>query len=212
MGSLKYFFREVGNKREIELKPEELKYIITCKHPEEMPYSYYFKRIKPKIEKAIENNEALSLNLNDLQAFPTLYERILLEKDLNILNYFEGMGEKSHNKTLIYTLERIIEANPKVKADGKLFNKLVRHVQDCTVQIAQYKGGEFKLFSPNGLRNVEMDLTYLGKVENGNYFTTHGVNESGRRFGIRVVKDKKIINRLKEIDKLWNRLCEKCGI
>ncbi len=203
MGSVEYFFSKLGKEINLKLSPVELKYIATCIHS-------YKSSITKKIEEAAKENKTLEIKAYELKPYPTLLKKIILGQR-NVLNYFESMEREGHNRTLLEQLKSIAKSNPELKGK-KAFQNLIEHVYDCTVWLGKNENGNYIVWSPDGKKEVEIDTTYSGILPNGKYFTTHGKNEKGARFGVRVIKNKKTISGLKMLEKLWNDIREECGI
>lgn len=208
MGSIEYFVPGLAKEIKILVPPDGLKYIFTCVHSGYVPYASHLKTLKQKFRNAIDQNKTLEFTLYDLRPYPTLVKKILTGRK-DIIGYFEGMDEGSHNLTLIGGLKEIEKANPELK-NKKSLQDLVQHVYDCTVQLGRKENGKYVIWSPGGIREEEIDTTYIKNIDDGEYFTTHGLNEKNKkRFAIRVIENKEVIDGLKELNKLWERLWEK---
>ncbi len=203
MGSVEYFFKELGKEISLNLNSIELRYIATCMH------FYKQNSITEKIREAAKKNESLEIKAFDIKPYPTLFRKIILGKR-NILDYFESMRKEGHNRTLLDQLKTISKANPELKGTES-FKNLVKHVYDCTVWVGKSENGKCIAWSPDGKKEVEIDTTYIGKLPDGKYFTIHGKSEEGK-FGVRIIENEKTISNLKKLGKFWKNIREECGI
>lgn len=197
-----YFFESIAKEIEIKCKPEEARYILTCECPKSYPYHPEVLKIREKLEKATRENRPINLKAYELlYPYPTLTEKIIYEGK-PILEYFESMEGFGHNATLVERLKKIIKANPGLKTK-KVFQDLVEHAYDCTVQLGKYEDGKVLIWSPTGIKEEKVDTTYIRNLNEECFFTTHGKNKDGIRFAVRVVENKQTIESLKKLESLW---------
>ena len=205
MGSIVYLFDKISKEITVKITPDEAKYILTCECPKGYPYYSKILEMKKKLEEAVNKNTPIKLKAYELlRPYPTLTEKIIYERK-PILEYFESMENFGHNPTLVKKLVRIIKVHPELKSK-KVFEDLVEHAYNCTVQLGKYEDGRILIWSPSGLKEEKVDTTYIRNLNEECYFTTHGRNKDGFRFAIRIIEDKQIVEGLKKLENLWKAL------
>lgn len=179
----------------ITLSPTECLYIATCDMPA-APETPGFKRISH----AASAGEGLEVSAAELFAHTPLLFRAIKENGYGlrrpIQEYFEGMGEGSHNQRL-YGL--FAEKLPKLRTiDRDKYEEFLEHVSRCSVRLGHYDSG-FEVWSPCGVRNESIKTGRLS-INDGDWFAVHS-KQAIRKLG---EKDKEILAELKQLPDLWS--------
>ncbi len=132
MGSPLYFDRK------IVLNPLEQRYIATCDCVDDYPHSDKTREWKGKLALNSRNDTSITVRSSEmLLPFPTLAYLIGTEglgDDWPVIEYFEGLDDRSHNHRL-HEMARRAAKNPKIPQE--LLRRMENHATDCSVSLVR---------------------------------------------------------------------------
>lgn len=160
----------------ILLSPIEQRYVSTCYPLEDRPRYDEAMAWKKKLQKSAIAGEPVEVDAGDFgRAFPhvgRLYSEKLFD-EISFLHYFEGTDQNSHNMRAYLFAKNVAKKN----IPREIMRSVIHHLTVCSVRVARLE--DSRVWSYGGSYSMELDRTYFGDSQFGQYAFLHGRSEKG---------------------------------